>query len=380
MKLSPNQAGILGAIILTAVFALTIGLTYPLLSFILESQGYSESAIGLNAAATPLGVLIASPLYPRLVRRFGTWQVAIACLLVVSAVLLLMGLTGGFVAIMLLRFTLGLADVGVYIISETWINQLADKKTRGRVIGLYATAFTAGFGAGPLILSVTGIEGLTPFAIGAVLCLLPVAIVLMIRKVVPGIEDEEAVSSFGFVWLAPTLLLAIVIFAFWDAALLALFPVFGLGEGLDPRFITLAMSVAIFGNTFLQIPIGWVSDKTSRRAVMIACAFATGLGSIAMLSVVQSHMAFLILLFFWGATAGGIYTMGMAELGDRFDGAELEAGNAAFAIAFGVGGIIGGPITGAAMDVAGSNGYVGTLAGAFIALGAIAWWRRRAVT
>ena len=64
---------------------------------------------------------------------------------------------------------------------------------------LYATAFTAGFGAGPLILSVTGIEGLTPFAIGAVLCLLPVAIVLMIRKVVPGIEDEEAVSSFGFV-------------------------------------------------------------------------------------------------------------------------------------------------------------------------------------
>ena len=45
-----NMIGIVGAIACISVFALTIGLTYPLLAFILAAQGYGETAIGFNAA------------------------------------------------------------------------------------------------------------------------------------------------------------------------------------------------------------------------------------------------------------------------------------------------------------------------------------------
>ena len=40
-----NLAGIVGAIACTTIFALTIGLTYPLLAFVLEAQGYDISRI-----------------------------------------------------------------------------------------------------------------------------------------------------------------------------------------------------------------------------------------------------------------------------------------------------------------------------------------------
>ena len=125
-----------------------------------------------------------------------------------------------YVAYLALRFLLGVSDTGVFIISETWINQLAPRRSRGRVVGLYATSLSAGFAAGPLILSATGVEGMTPFAIAAGLGAISILIVLAIRAATPGISHGRAASPLAFARLAPTLLIAIAVYAFWDAALL----------------------------------------------------------------------------------------------------------------------------------------------------------------
>ena len=370
-----NIAGIVGAIACTTIFALSIGLSYPLLSFILEGLGHSEFEIGINAAMTPLGVLLASPFFPRIVNRFGSWQVAIICLIIVASVIFMMGLFKNFTAIMVLRLLLGMADAGVFIISETWINQLADKRSRGRIIGIYVTALSAGFGAGPLTLSLTGVDGLTPFLMGTGFCSVAILLVFIIRKSTPTSTDEPVASSMSFLKLAPTLLLAVAVFAFWDAALLSLFPVYGLAYGLTAGFVTFAISVCIFGNTFLQIPIGWVADQTSKRLVMILCCFVAATCTIFVPFVVNLEFLLLPVLFLWGAFAGGLYTMAMAELGDRFTGSQLVAGNAAFAFIYGVGGLIAGPITGISMELSGPNGLPATLALIFILTGFIAWWR-----
>ncbi|MGI9484224.1 MAG: MFS transporter [Hyphomicrobiales bacterium] len=293
----------------------------------------------------------------------------------VAVLIFLMGLTQLYATFLLLRFLLGFADSGVFIISETWINQLAERKSRGRIIGLYATMLSAGFGAGPLLLSFTGVAGFMPFVIGAGLCIAAALVIFKFRAFMPDSSHEQASSSLSFIRLAPALLIAIATFAFWDGALLSLFPVYGLYFDFSTSFITLALSVCILGKTFLQIPIGWVADLTSRRGVLIFCAGAAALGAIALPQVIGSPMLFLSTLFFWGAAVGGIYTMAMSELGDRFTGAEIMAGNAAFAIAFGIGGMVGGPVTGAAMDAAGANGFTTTLALIFVFTSVFAAWR-----
>ena len=55
----------------------------------------------------------------------------------------------------------------IFTAGEAWINQLAGDVGRGRIIGIYAAALSAGFGIGPLILSLTGIEGWAPFLVNA---------------------------------------------------------------------------------------------------------------------------------------------------------------------------------------------------------------------
>ncbi len=370
------MGGIVGAIACTTIFALTIGLTYPLLSFILERAGYSETAIGINAAMTPIGILVASPFYPRIIRHFGAWQVAIVCLLASAGLVLIMGLTETYVMFLILRFLLGVVDVGVYIVSEAWINQLADPRSRGRTIGLYATALAAGFGLGPLLLSFTGVEGYLPFLIGAGACIAAIAVIVFIRHATPGFSDVKEASSWSFFQLAPALLLAVAAYAFWESSLLSLFPVYGLDSGLETSFVSLALSVSILGNTFLQVPLGWAADKTSRRGMMIFCACMAAIGVMALPYLINIPHLLLPTLFVWGAVSGGLYTMAMVELGDRFKGSELIAGNAAFAIAFGLGGIIGGPTTGIVMEAVGKQGFVWVLALVFVLTAVFAGWRR----
>ena len=72
-------AGITGAIATVAVFAISQGLSYPLLSFILQRQGVSPAMIGVSAAMTPLGFIVSSFFIPALSRQFGAARLALAC-------------------------------------------------------------------------------------------------------------------------------------------------------------------------------------------------------------------------------------------------------------------------------------------------------------
>jgi hypothetical protein len=67
------------------------------------------------------------------------------------------------------------------------------------------------------------------------------------------------------------------------------------------------------------------------------------------------------LAFFWGAVAFGVYTMALVMLGERFSGSMLITGNSAFALFWGLGGIVGPPVTGSAMTQLGPQGLPLTL-------------------
>jgi predicted MFS family arabinose efflux permease len=67
------------------------------------------------------------------------------------------------------------------------------------------------------------------------------------------------------------------------------------------------------------------------------------------------------LFFAWGGVSFGIYTLSLIQLGERFTDQSLIAGNAAFALVWGLGGIAGSPATGVAMQLIGYQGLPVTL-------------------
>ena len=58
----------------------------------------------------------------------------------------------------------------------------------------------------------------------------------------------------------------------------------------------------------------------------------------------------------WGGIVTAIYPVALTMAGDRFRGGELVAANAAIIIAYGLGGLVGPGLGGAAMDLIGPRG------------------------
>uniref|UniRef100_UPI0013D393F4 MFS transporter n=1 Tax=Klebsiella pneumoniae TaxID=573 RepID=UPI0013D393F4 len=50
-----------------------------------------------------------------------------------------------------LRFVFGASLAVLFVLSEYWINAVAPEARRGLVLGIYATALSLGFAAGPQI-------------------------------------------------------------------------------------------------------------------------------------------------------------------------------------------------------------------------------------
>ena len=68
------------------------------------------------------------------------------------------------------------------------------------------------------------------------------------------------------------------------------------------------------------------------------------------------------------STAFGVYVVSLATTGDVFKGADIIASSSAIAAMWGVGGLIGPPLAGAAIDVFGMDAMLYTLAIIYVAL------------
>jgi hypothetical protein len=88
---------------------------------------------------------------------------------------------------------------------------------------------------------------------------------------------------------------------------------------------------------------------------------------VAMIWAVRSWLIWPVVIVA-GSTAFAVYTISLTILGDRFEGPDLIAGSAAFAAMWGVGGLVGPPIAGAAIDTFGVNAMPLTLALFYIVL------------
>jgi MFS family permease len=349
-------AAMAGIIATVTVFALAQGLTYPLLSFILERQGTTSGLIGLSAAMTPLGFIVSAPFIPALSRRLGGGRLAILCSILAAPILIAIAWTQDVWAWMPLRFLLGFVANPLYVISETWLITITPARRRGRIMGLYSSIVSGGFAIGPLSLGLVGTQGWPPFMVGIVAFLLCGLIVLAVVPRLPDMPDEgEATSVGGFLALAPLLLFAVFAAAAFEQSLLSLFAVYGAALGSGEARIASLITCFIAGNAGFQILLGRVAEQSGSMRTMLFCALVSLAGCLLMPASFHSWLIWPI-IFVWGGASFGIYTMALIQLGERFTGLALIAGNAAFALAWGIGGIVGSPATGLTMQLIGYQG------------------------
>ncbi|MFT5350069.1 MAG: MFS family permease [Planctomycetota bacterium] len=358
MNSSERKRALAAIFACACIYGLTLGLTRPLIALILESREVEKSIIGLVATMPAFGMLAIAPFMPRLIKSLGIKRFLISCLILDVCMLLCYPMLDFLYAWMAIGLVAGAATNALLVSSETWVNEIVEDQTRGRVLALYNALFIASMALGPLIIPLTGIQSYLPFYIGAGFVVLAAIPLLFVGNATLTIQGKSSFSISSFILVAPVLCFALLIFAWKEFAGSSLLPVYGVSNGMEPASAAVMLTVLGIGGLLLTFPFGWLADKMDRYKLLMILGVGILLGSIALPFVINQGMTLWILLFFWGGIFAGFYTVIMTIIGQRFRGMELVVANIAIGVLWGIGSLTGPSLTGIAMDIWDPHGFV----------------------
>ncbi|TMJ21659.1 MAG: MFS transporter, partial [Alphaproteobacteria bacterium] len=299
---------------------------------------------------------------PALAARFGAVPAIIGAVVIGALINAAYTITSGPVAWAVLNFLHGVIGGVPWVVSEIWMNVVVEEKQRGRVMGIYSSMVALGMALGPMVLQLVGVYGPVPFLTGAALSLLVALPLLPSWHTAPRIRVDAA-SGFGtVVLLAPLAMFAAFACGLGEQVAFSFLPVYAVGAGVPADTGALWLSAFVLGNVVLQWPIGWLADHADRRAVLAGCTLASALLVLGLALIPAQWAGTIGIVALWGGLSFAIYPVGLALLGQRFRGGDIARANTAFSMIYIVGGLVGRPITGAAMDVIGDPGLGWTLA------------------
>ena len=339
------------------LFGMTFSIYSPLLSLLLEQRGASNFLIGSLATTPAIGVMLSSFFVPYFLKMAGGRKLLLVGVFVEILLIVWLMLTDKLLAWFVIRFLGGFSGGIVFVVSETWLNEITPESLRGRVIGLYNTMLGLSFAIGPLVLSMTGIGGHLPFLIGIGLMSIAIAPLLLVNNYSPDGLESPTFNILSFVRVAPLLVVAVFVVALKEMASVGLLPVYGVRSGLTEATAALMLFFAAIGGAVLQFPIGWLGDYFSRVGVMVVCGLVGIAGAVVMPFVIMVPWLLFLTLFVWMGFFAGVYTITLTLAGQWFRGNELAIAIASFGVFWGLGGLAGPVIAGYSMDVWGPNGF-----------------------
>lgn len=365
---TPQTRTLAAAISAVAVFGLSIGQSAPLLSLLLEARGTDPFITGLNSASAFIGVIAGPLLTPFWVRRFGIRNFLLASYAIDIALFLALNALPDLAAWFILRALLGLVGSGLFTASEAWINLAAPEGSRGRILGIYAAALSAGFGLGPLLLTITGIHGWAPFLANAACVALAMIPLLLAGNSTHDLGRGRAANPLSFFSRAPLIITVVALFGLFESCLFTFLPIWGVRRGLTVPEAAALVSAIYLGAVVLQIPIGWLSDRAPRRKALRICALAGLAGAIILTALPLPLAPLYCLLLLWGGAASAIYPVALGMAADRFGRTEMVPANAAIIMAYGLGALAGPGLGGLAMDLWNPRGLTALFITLFVVL------------
>lgn len=348
---APDWAAIAVVILGVTAFAVGQGLTYPLISLLLESRGVSSTMAGLNASVFALGLASSTLLIGRLTQAVRGDRLIVASLCGVSLALATFSAFDNLTVWFVARFSLGFCTSIIYTVSEAWLNTACPDRLRGRVSGAYSAGMCAGFAAGPLAIPLIGIEDGFAFALtAAYVALVAFASVMLGRYARTRPHASEAGGITTFVKLAPVLTLMVLAFGFSDIAAISMIPLYFVERGYSQNFAAYVVTMVALPTALAQPFVGWLLDRVSRPTIAVCGSLITAVAFL-LLPLMSSQIALLTVISLLGAASFSLYTAALTLLGERFRGGLLVSGSAVFALSYAIGSAAGSGASGVVMDV-----------------------------
>lgn len=313
--------------------------------------------LGLVMSGYFAGFVIGSFVCPVFIRRVGPIRTFAALAAVVTAAALAHALAINPWSWLALRFVTGIAMVGLYIVTESWLNATLSREHRVPVFGLYVILTLLAMAIGQLPLLAAPATGPTLFLVAGMFIVAGLVPVTLTRLEQPDAVSAPQLPPIKLLRRAPfaviaTFLAGLVTGSFWGMG-----AAFATRIGFSPAGVGAFVASVIGGGVVAQLPLGRLSNRVGRRPVLIGSA-ATG-AAFALLMAVSIHgppWLLLVFAFGFGAMALCLYALAVAHMNDLLEAHEVLSATQGLLLASGGGAALGPLIAGAMFDVAGARG------------------------
>ncbi len=295
------------------------GLQGLLLSVRGAEEGFPLYALGLIGTGWSVGFVAGSITVPMLVKRVGHIR-AFSIMAAIGTVTILCNLLLiNDISWIILRAFSGFCFAGAAMIVESWLNEVADNRSRGTIFSVYTTINMAASTIGQLAMSVTGTTGYIPFVIGAISFICAVLPSAMTSTPQPRPIASAKLDVVLLYKTSPLAVIAAFACGMANGTFGTLAPVYGFQQNLPASEIAMLFAVTAILGAIAQIPAGRLSDKIDRRLVIVA--LSGGACVIGFLTVlINPNIDVLWLMFglfgLYGLCAYPLYAIAVAHAND----------------------------------------------------------------
>jgi MFS family permease len=363
-------AAVWAVILATGIVQAANGLQTDLLGLRASLEAFSPLNISVIMAGYYVGYSSGPLLCPLFIRRIGHVATITGGLLIAAVVIVLHGLVVTPAAWTALRAIAGVALACVYISFESWINDRAENRVRGRVFSIYMVAQMVGMTGSQFLLMTASPRTLVLFLLTAALFVIGAGPVIAAAGRAPHRASIERVTVARLLRiltelfrLSPFGLIETFLSGVSWSMIFTFAPVYAQHVGLSVKQIGWFMGGAMVGAAIVQFPLGWISDHIGRRPTLaLMCAGATASALFGIWADGQT------LGFKYGASAliGALvfplYSLSVAHTNDKIATELRVPAAAALVLLFGLGSILGPLASGQAMTWLGPGGYYDVLA------------------
>jgi len=340
------------------------GLQTDLLGLRAGLEAFPAWALGVIMACYYIGYSAGPLASHAIVARMGHIASIVIFTLAAALVIFLHGIEVTVVAWSALRIASGFALAIVFVGYESWINERADNRVRGRVFSLYLVSQMVGLTLAQLLLNAGNPRTPILFALSAAIFVVGAVPIWFARSRAPAKAPPVPFNIIALMRLSPMGAAATALSGVSWAIVFTFGPVYAQRAGFSISEISLFMGVAMVGGALMQFPLGWLSDAIGRRATIFfmslggVAASLLGLWLHAMPHVYQ-YLPFALI----GALVLPLYGLGAAHTNDHVAPQTRVAAAAGLVLLFGLGSILGPLVVGSAITTLGAGGFFVVLAG-----------------
>jgi MFS family permease len=356
---------------------LGIGLQSTFLAYRGTLEGFPTIVTGMIMSCYYLGFLFGTMLSRRLVRQVGHIRVFAALAAVASVAAIVQGLFVNPWAWGAMRVLSGLCLAGIYVVAESWLNDMAGPRDRGRLLAIYMLVLYLGLGLAQFLILVAEPRSQSPFMIMAALISLALVPIMVSAQHAPTVDAPANVKMSELFRNSPMGLVGVGAAGMVSAIIFSMGPVYARVAGLPQHTVAAFMAVSIFAGALTQYPIGRLSDRFDRRTIIAwVCAITSGIAAILVVIPNLPHVLLLVFAAAFSGLALTLYSVSVSHVNDKLQPAQMVAASSKLLRLNGCCAMVGPIMAGELIAVFGPRGYFGVL-GALMGLLAIYdLWRK----